>query len=142
LDAPQFNSGRLHYILLDTAPSAGGLQEMALYAADLVVIPSAVDFLALEGVVKILDAIKRLERPHPPAVRIQPTFFDEVTRESRVNLDLLRTHFGDLVLDPIHRAAVLRECPPFSQTIFDRAPESRAAIEYANLVWEVLDATG
>jgi chromosome partitioning protein len=140
LDAPEFNSGKLHYIVMDTAPSAGIIQEMALYAADLVVIPSAVDFLALEGVNKIAQTIQALRKGDLPAVRVQPTFFDEVTKESRINLDLLHTHFDDLVLDPIHRAAALRECPPFGQTIFEHAPNSRAAVEYANLVLEVIDA--
>jgi chromosome partitioning protein len=142
--SPQFNSGRLHYVIMDTAPSTSGrhgLQEMALYAADVIVVPAAVDYLSLEGVAQILHTIKSLRRPHAPVLRVQPTFYDEVTKESATNLEKLREQFGSVVLDPIHRAATLRECPPLGKTIFAHQPNSRAATEYANLVWEVLDVS-
>ena len=45
------------------------------------------------------------------------------------------------MLSPIHRATVLRECAALGQTIFEYMPKSRAAEEYAALVWEVLDGT-
>ena len=136
------NGNRLHYLVLDTAPSAGGLQENALYACDVLLIPSAVDHLSLEGVAMVLETLEAIGRPRPPLVRILPTFFDEVTRESKTNLAHLEQKFGDLLLPPVHRAAVLRECPALGKTIFEHAPDSRAAAEYAHLVWEVLDATG
>ncbi len=133
------DGGRLHYVVLDTAPSAGGLQENALYAADVLIIPSAVDHLSLEGVAEVLKTLKALKRAVQPAIRVLPTFFDEVTRESRVNLGQLRWAFGELVLPPIHRAVALRECPALGRTVFEHRPESRAAEEYARLVWEVLN---
>ena len=134
------NGARLHFLVLDTAPSAGGLQENALFVADLLVIPSAVDHLSLEGVAEVLKTLKTLGRPRPPATRILPTFFDEVTRESKANLRQLKRAFGAVLLDPIHRAAVLRECPALGRTIFEHQPQSRAAQEYGALVWGVLDA--
>ena len=133
----QIDGDRLHYVVLDTAPSAGGLQENALYAADLLIIPSAVDHLSLEGMAEVLKTLEALGRPSPPLMWILPTFYDEVTRESRVNLQRLRETFGDLVLEPVHRATILRECPAMGKTIFEHDPESRAAEEYACLVWRV-----
>lgn len=133
-------NGGLHYLVLDTAPSAGGLQENALYACDLLVIPSAVDHLSLEGVREILSTLKSIDRPTPPIVKILPTFYDEVTRESSENLERLQTAFGQAVFEPIHRAAILRECPAVGATIFEHDPKHRAAKEYSALVWGVLDA--
>ena len=135
------NGERLHFVILDTAPSAGGLQENGLWAADLLLIPSAVDYLSLEGVAEILKTLKALQRPSLPVRRILPTFFDQVTKESKANLNRLQEAFGAILFEPIHRAAVLRECPPLGQTIFEHQPKSRAANEYAALVWGVLDAT-
>lgn len=140
--AGRVNGERLHFLILDTAPSAGGLQENALFAADLLVIPSAVDYLSLEGVAQVLKTLEALKRPSSPLVRILPTFYDEVTRESKTNLARLREVFGERLCDPIHRAAVLRECPALGLTIFEHDGESRAAQEYAALVWRVLDETG
>lgn len=139
-DQPRFNSGKLHYIVMDTAPSAGGLQEMALYAADIIILPAAVDYLALEGVAQILKTLKSLDRPTPPFLRVLPTFHDEVTTESKTNLSSLKERFGNIVSKPIHRAVVLRECPPLGQTVFEHKPDSRAATEYASLIWEIIDA--
>ena len=133
---------RLHYIVIDTAPAVGALQGSALYAADFLLIPSAVDHLALQGVTQILKTLQTIKRPTPPIIRALPTFYDEVTRESKSNLDRLQDTFGGILLPPIHRAAILRECPSAGQTIFEYGSDHRAASEYAKVVLEVLNAGG
>jgi chromosome partitioning protein len=50
----------------------------------------------------------------------------------------LKETFQDKVLSPIHRATVLRECWSEGKTIFEYAPESRAAEEYQLLTNLVL----
>ena len=64
----------------------------------------------------------------------------ETVKEHRLNLDTLRSTLGNLILPPIHRAAVLAECPAFGQTIFEHAPDSRAAQEYNQLADIILKA--
>jgi chromosome partitioning protein len=81
----RIDSQKLHYVVLDTAPSAGGMQENALYMTDLLIIPAAVDFLALEGVAEVLKTLRSLGRRSPPMTWILPTFYDEVTRESETS---------------------------------------------------------
>lgn len=132
------DSTRLHFVVMDTAPSVGGIQEMALYAAHILLIPAGVDYLALDGVTQIMRSIQSLQRPTPPVTRLLPTFFDETTRVSQRNLEALRQRFPTAVLPPIHRAAVLREAPAAGKTIFEYDPGSRAAREYAQVVQEVL----
>jgi chromosome partitioning protein len=142
LDGDHSIDSDVHYVVVDTAPSAGGLQENALYAADVLLVPSAVDHLSLEGVAGILTTLHGIERPHRPLVRIVPTFHDERTRESKANLASLQEQFGEaVVLAPIHRATVARECAALGRTVFERCPKHRAAKEYGALVWEVIDAT-
>jgi len=136
------NGERLEYLVLDTAPSVGGLQENALFACELLIVPSAVDHLSLEGVAAILATLRVVRGDDKPAVRILPTFYDERTRESKANLAQLQRTFGDRLLPLIHTATVLRECPAVGKTIFEHDAESRAAQEYAALMWEVLDGTG
>lgn len=135
-------NAKLDYIILDTSPSVGRLQEMALWMADLVVVPTAVDFLSSTGIVDLVRELRELKATKAWRGRlfgILPTFHDDVTNESRANLDELTAKFGDLVLPPVHRATVLRECTALGQTVFEAAPASRAATEYASLVWKVLD---
>ena len=136
--------GKLDFVVIDTAPSVGGLQEAALFAADLVIIPTAVDYLATEGVVKVMETIEALTEKHAWAgsvLGILPTFYDDVTRESRQTLEDLRCTFGDVILSPIHRATILRECGAEGKTIWEMAADSRPAKEYADLIWRVSDAT-
>jgi chromosome partitioning protein len=140
---PALRNG-LDRVVIDTAPSVGGLQEAALFAADLVIIPTATDYLASEGVVQVMETIQKLARQgwQGLVLGILPTFYDEVTRESQATLDDLREAFGaDLMLPPIHRATILRECASEGKTVWEIAPGSRAAEEYAQLVWRVMDAT-
>jgi len=128
------------YIVLDTAPSVGGIQERAIFAADALLIPTATDYLSVDGVAKVMEALPRLSGWRGQVLGILPTFFDEQTRESRLNLDALRTSFPDLTLSPIHRATVLRECAAEGRTVFEAAPRSRAAQEYRALVERILAA--
>lgn len=136
-------NGSPDYIILDTAPSVGGLQEMALWAADLVIIPSATDSMATDGVAAVIATLESLienQNWQGAVLGVLPTFYDEVTNESKTVLADLRRSLGlDRVLEPIHRATVLRECPAHGKTIFEFAPRSRAADEYAALTWRVLD---
>lgn len=139
----KLNGARPDYIIIDTSPSVGGLQEMALFAADLVIVPVAVDHAALAGALQLTETLTRIRKEfgwQGGIFRVLPTFFDEQTRESRENLAELRRQFGDLVPDyVIHRATILRECAAAGLTVFEMDPKSRAADEYARLVWEVYD---
>ena len=101
------------YIVFDTAPSVGRLQEFALWISDLILIPSAVDFLSSAGIANLVNELLEFKNEKGWRGRllgVLPTFYDEVTRESKSNLSELRDAFGDLVLPPLHRATVLREC--------------------------------
>ena len=136
---------QLDLVVIDTAPSVGGLQEAALFAANLVIIPTAVDYLATEGVARIMQTIKVLAEKRAwtgSILGILPTFYDDVTRESQQTLEDLKRTFGkNVILSPIHRATVLRECGAEGKTIWEKAADSRSAREYAKLVWRVANAT-
>ena len=128
------------YVVIDTSPSVGELQEQALWAADGVLIPCAVDYLASDGVINIAATLKRLHDEldwEGQIIGILPTFYDEVTRESKATLLDLGKRFGRLMLEPVHRATILRECAVEGKTIYELAPESRAAREYGTLAKKV-----
>jgi len=124
------------YIIFDTAPSVGGIQERAIYAADLALIPTATEFLSMDGLAQMMELLTTLRDKSLWVGRllgILPTFFDEQTSESGKSMTELRESFGESVLDPIHRATVLRECAAEGKTIFETAPASRASREYEEL---------
>lgn len=136
-------NGKPDYLIFDTAPSVGGFQEAALFAADLVLAPAACDHLALFGVTGVLQTLEALRRRGwAGKTLVLPTFYDEVTRHSREQAAALTARLGTLgvpVLPPIHRATELREAAANGQTAFELAPEGRAAQEYAAVVWKLLE---
>src|SRR5512133_144212 len=58
----RFGRGSLHYIIFDTAPSVGGIQERAVWASDLVIIPTATEFLSADGVGKVIQMMALLQQ--------------------------------------------------------------------------------
>ena len=131
----------LHYIIFDTAPSVGGIQERAVWASDLVIVPTATEFLSADGASKVLLMMSILQEKknwRGNLLGILPTFYDEQTRESKATMDNLRERFDNSVLAPIHRATLLRECAAEGQTIFEIDPLCRAAKEYQALTQLVM----
>lgn len=123
------------YVVIDTSPSVGGLQERALYAADIVLTPVACDFLAADAVAATMETMRQNQQWGWKGTNlILPTFFDETTRESRAVLDELRRVYEQRVLEPIHRATGLRECAAAGVTVWEAAPTGRAGREYSRVV--------
>ena len=143
-EKPKIAAATFDAVVIDTAPSLGGFQEAALLAADLLIVPTATDYLAAEGVAKTVDTFATLRAEHQwrgALLGVLPTFHDETTNESAATLADLRETFGaDRVLTPIHRATILRECASEGMTIWEKSPKSRAALEYADLLWSVENA--
>ena len=129
------------YCIIDTSPSVGLLQEGAIFAANFLLVPCAVDYAATEGLAGIMATLKAVKGRggRCQLLAVLPTFYDQVTKESKATLAQLKEHFGDAVWAPIHRATVLRECVAEAVTIFEKAPTSRAAREYAEVVGRVLE---
>lgn len=129
------------YIIFDTSPSVGALQEAALYASDWLIAPVAVDYPATEGLAGIITTLQAVNGKGGGCklFAVVPTMFD-TTNESRDTLKQIRGNLGDVVTEPIHRAAIMRECAAEGVTIWEKAPKSRAGAEYARLVRMVTDA--
>jgi len=134
----------LAYIICDVAPSIGGLQEQALYASDLVLVPCATDFLAAQGAGQVMQTLGQLHHKADWDGRllgVLPTFYDSVTKETQATLRDLQARFEGAVLDPIHRATALRECAAEGKTIFEIDGDSRPAKQYAAVVHKILEVS-
>jgi chromosome partitioning protein len=116
-----FNKDGFDYIIFDTSPSVGGLQERAIWAADLVIIPTATEFASLDSLAKTISTLQTLREKknwQGGLIGILPTFYD-ATRESRDSLRDLQVTFREKILEPIHRATILRECWSEGKTVFE-----------------------
>lgn len=131
------------YILFDTSPSVGGLQERAMWVSKWVIVPTSTEYLSMDGLRQTQETMAVLaERGWKgKLLGILPTFYDTQTRESQAAIGELRAAFPKTLLSPIHRATVLRECAANGRTVFEMYPRSRAAQDYQALTEFVLGRT-
>lgn len=130
------------YILIDCAPSLGLLTLNALTAADAVIIPIQCEYFALEGLGKLLNTIKSIQKIHNPDLDIEGmllTMFDSRLRLSNQVVEEVRKHFSDMVFDTIiQRNVRLSEAPSYGESIIKYDASSKGAANYLNLANEVL----
>jgi len=130
------------YILIDCAPSLGLTTLNALVAADSVMIPIQCEYFALEGLGKLLNTIKSVQKIHNPQLDIEGlllTMFDSRLRLSNQVVDEVRKHFSSMVFDTIiKRNTRLGEAPSYGETIIAYDATSKGAVNYLNLAQEIL----
>ncbi|SNR67766.1 chromosome partitioning protein [Maribacter sedimenticola] len=130
------------FILIDCAPSLGLLTLNALTAADSVIIPIQCEYFALEGLGKLLNTIKSVQRLHNAELDIEGmllTMYDSRLRLSNQVVDEVRKHFGDMVFDTvIQRNVRLSEAPSYGESIIKYDASSKGATNYLNLADEIV----
>lgn len=133
---------RYDYILIDCAPSLGLLTLNALTAADSVIIPIQCEYFALEGLGKLLNTIKSVQRIHNPDLDIEGmllTMYDSRLRLSNQVVEEVRKHFGDMVFETIiQRNVRLGEAPSYGESIIKYDASSKGAANYLNMAHELL----
>ncbi|MBT8314211.1 MAG: AAA family ATPase [Maribacter sp.] len=130
------------YILIDCAPSLGLLTLNALTAADSVIIPIQCEYFALEGLGKLLNTIKSVQKIHNPDLDIEGlllTMYDSRLRLSNQVVEEVRKHFADMVFDTIiQRNVRLSEAPSYGESIIKYDASSKGASNYLNMANELL----
>ena len=130
------------YILIDCAPSLGLLTLNALTAADSVLIPIQCEYFALEGLGKLLNTIKSVQKIHNPDLDIEGlllTMYDSRLRLSNQVVEEVQKHFNDMVFNTIiQRNVKLSEAPSFGESIINFDATSKGATNYLSLAEEVI----
>lgn len=122
--------------VIDCAPSVDVLHTSAVVAADWLIVPTRLDYLAVDGVNEVIKFLRDVKQYRHAAdlLGILPTFYDRRTNETLEQLRTLVDAFGDLVAPPIPIDVHLREAPAYGRTIWEYAPNTRSVtgIEAAN----------
>ena len=130
------------YIIMDCAPSLGLLTLNALTAADSVIIPIQCEYFALEGLGKLLNTIKSVQKIHNEALDIEGlllTMFDSRLRLSNQVVEEVQKHFSDMVFNTIiQRNVRLSEAPSYGESIINYDVSSRGATNYLSLAKEII----
>jgi chromosome partitioning protein len=130
------------YIIIDCAPSLGLLTLNALTAANSVVIPIQCEYFALEGLGKLLNTIKSVQKIHNPELDIEGlllTMYDSRLRLSNQVVEEVQKHFNNMVFETvIQRNIKLSEAPSYGESIINYDATSKGATNYLHLAEEII----
>ncbi|CAN5619608.1 AAA family ATPase [soil metagenome] len=145
-DAMTYQMGVYDLILIDCPPSLGLLTINALSAADHVIIPIQCEYLALEGLMQMIqsiDLVRRRISPGLDVLGVVMTMFDARTRLATDVVENVRAHFSGHSFEAIiPRSVRLAEAPSYGQTIVEYAPDSSGALAYRALAFEIAERLG
>ena len=130
------------YILIDCAPSLGLLTLNALTASDSVIIPIQCEYFALEGLGKLLNTIKSVQKIHNNKLDIEGlllTMYDSRLRLSNQVVEEVQKHFDEMVFETIiQRNVRLSEAPSYGESIINYDASSKGARNYLSLAHEII----
>ena len=129
------------YIFIDCSPSLGFTTVNILTAADSVLVPVQCEYLALEGLSKLLNTIKMVKGRLNPDLAIEG-FVLTMYMRNRLNNQVVsevREHFGELAYDTIiQRNIRLGEAPSHGKPIMLYDAAASGSVNYLNLAREFL----
>ena len=129
------------YILIDCSPSLGYTTVNILTAADTVLIPVQCEYLALEGLSKLLNTIRIVKNGLNPALEIEG-FVLTMYMRNRLNnqvVNEVRNHFGELAFDTIiQRNIRLGEAPSHGKPVILYDASAVGSANYLTLAKELL----
>ena len=139
---------RYDYVLIDCPPSLGLLTLNALAMAREVIVPMQAQFLAMQGLSKLLETVALVSRGVNPELTVSGVILcmheSQSTHGKEVVAELDRFfeesagsgqpwQEAQVFRPAIRRNVKLAESPSFGQTIFDYAPWCPGALDYRTL---------
>jgi chromosome partitioning protein len=129
-------------VVIDCNPMVGVLSLNAIFACTGLIVPISADHLSTKGAIQIEKTLKALEQVLKRRVnrRYLITRFDGRRRMSWDVLKLVEEHFGaEVCKTRIAENVSLAESPALNKTVYEHAPESRGALDYDDLLKELLE---
>ena len=134
--------GSYDYILIDSPPSLGLLTINAFTASDEVFIPLQAQYLALQGLSKLVEVIEKIKKRLNKGLKVGGVFITQYDSRKVLNRDVVATikaHFKDEVFKTKVRDNVaLAEAPAQGVDIFRYNPKSYGAEDYLCLCKEII----
>ena len=135
--------GKYDYVLIDSPPSLGLLTINAFTASDLVFIPLQAQYLALQGLAKLVEVIDKIKRRLNPGLSIGGVFVTQYDSRKVLNRDVveaIRAHFPkELFSTYIRDNIALAEAPAQGMDIFRYSQKSNGAEDYLALSREIAE---
>jgi chromosome partitioning protein len=130
------------YILIDSPPSLGLLTINAFTASDEILIPLQAQYLALQGLAKLIEVVDKIKKRLNKDLRIGGVIVTQYDSRKVLNRDVVDTieaHFKeDVFKTKIRDNIALAEAPAQGLDIFRYNPKSYGAEDYLSLCKEIL----
>lgn len=130
------------FIFIDCSPSLGLITLNAITAADSVMIPVQCEYFALEGLGKLLNTIKIIQKSLNPPLEIEGfllTMYDARLNLSNQVAEEVRKHFQSMVFNTaISRNVKLGEAPSYGKPVILYDATCTGSNNYLNLARELL----
>lgn len=134
-------SGDYDFCVIDTPPNLGIYMINALNAADSVIIPIQADNYAIEGLTNVLKTIKDVKENANDSLKIEGvllTRYDarmNLEKETKAQLPQICKSIGLPLFDiAIRTDQTIKDAQAAKVSLFDAAPKSKGATDYAELV--------
>ena len=129
------------YILLDCPPSLGLLTLNAFTAAESVYIPLQAQYLAMQGLATLQQAIEGARQQYNKFLQMGGVFITQYDSRKVLHRnvkELVEQQLGKAVCKATIRDNIaLAEAPTMGQTIYQYAPRSKGAADYMELAKEI-----
>jgi len=130
------------YIIIDSPPSLGLLTINAFTASDEILIPLQAQYLALQGLSKLVEIVEKIKKRLNKDLKIRGVFITQYDSRKVLNrnvVETIETHFKNRVFKTKIRDNVsLAEAPTQGLDIFRYNAKSNGAIDYLSLSKEIL----
>ncbi len=130
------------YVIIDSPPSLGLLTINSFTASDEVFIPLQAQYLALQGLTKLVEVIEKIKKRLNKGLKIGGVFITQYDSRKILNRDVVDTikgHFkNDVFKTMIRDNVALAEAPTQGTDIFRYQAKSKGAEDYLALCKEII----
>lgn len=123
------------YSLLDCPPALGKESKIALGAANLVIVPTRLNKLDIDGIGRVIEVIEVARRSNTQLRwRVLATCYDRRVRSQNEYYEEAEEAFGQMMFKTfIPQSAALQEANNHGVSVIQHAPRSSAALAYQQL---------
>jgi chromosome partitioning protein len=130
------------YIIIDSPPSLGLLTINSFTAADEILIPLQAQFLAMQGLAKLVEVVEKIKSRLNKELKMGGVFITQYDGRKVLNRDVVDTinaHFkSEVFKTKIRDNIALAEAPAQGLDIFRYNAKSNGAEDYMNLAKEII----
>lgn len=131
--------GRYRFILIDCPPSLNVLTVNAIYAADLILIPTTYGLYSLDGIADLFRSIREVKETEEFEFFILRNGFDARTSTTNQAIDQTLQKYQDQLTDTIiRRNEAINQAQINREPIFTFDPRSHGALDFQSLTTELI----